>query len=346
MRIGCIVGKFYPLHKGHIKLFESALKKVDKLYIFIYFNDGETIPINVRKKWVKESINILTKTIKKEVVIKIIIEQFGLGDTNYSFIKKIAEYLRKNYPNITHLIGANYKAMLISNMLGCDYISIKKNNLISSSKIASNFNENKEFLPKYVEKDYIFRVCFVGIESSGKTTLIRELGRELDIPYVEEYGRTYCEVNSPLDDGKDYFLTKKDFHNIAIGHNRLVLKSYEHALSKNKKIILVDTDHIITQCFYKRYLDKNGDKKIQSMIEFQKYDLFIWLPPIEFEDDGTRRIVDDSIREKQLIEVKDEFTKNGIELITLPIGLSVRERSIWVKNLILKKFKTLGDKKI
>ncbi|MGL4210730.1 MAG: AAA family ATPase, partial [Cetobacterium somerae] len=132
--------------------------------------------------------------------------------------------------------------------------------------------------------------------------------------------------------GKDYFLTRRDFHNIAIGHNRLVLKGYEKALANKKDFILVDTDHIITQVFFKRYLDKNGDRKLQDMINFQHYDLYIWLDPVPFEDDGTRRLVSESDRLKQIEAIKSEFAKNGVELKTIgngmPLTLEQRVREI------------------
>ena len=38
-----------------------------------------------------------------------------------------------------------------------------------------------------------FRLCFHGAESTGKSVLADKLSQELGVPWVPEYGRTYCE---------------------------------------------------------------------------------------------------------------------------------------------------------
>lgn len=346
MKVGCIIGKFYPLHKGHIFMFEEGLKQVDKLYILPCFTDGETIPITTRKKWVSKAVEELkTKYPNKEIVVEAITKQFMNSSdgrsADYEVSRQWAEHLKYVYPDITHFIGSELYTKMMADAIGCEQITVDLNRNhvpISATKIRNNFKLYSDYLPDYVKQDYIFKICFVAIESSGKTTLVRELGRQLNVPYVEEFGRTYCEINSPLEDGKDYFLTRRDFHNIAIGHNRLVLRGYEHALNSKSKYLLVDTDHIITQCFFKRYLDKNGDRKLQDMINFQEYELFIWLPPVEFENDGTRRIVSDEVRQQQIRDVKQEFYDNGVELIELEEGLTVQERVDAVKEILEHKF--------
>lgn len=342
MKVGCIIGRFSPLHNGHIYLMEEGVKQVDKLYILICFTDGETIPTIVRKKWVEKAVEkVKEKYSTKEIVINILTKQFinfkSEKNSSYEISKQWSEYLKFIYPDITHFIGGKEYIKMMADAIGCEYITINEDRKIE--EVSLKKIDYKDYLPDYVVKDYVFKICIIGIESSGKTTLIRELGRQLNCPYVEEYGRIYCQINSPLEDGKDYFLTRRDFHNIAIGHNRLVLKEYEHALASKEKFLFVDTDHIITQCFFKRYLDKNGDKKLQDMIQFQEYDLFVWVPPVKFEDDGTRRIYNEDVRLKQIKEVKEEFLKNGIELVELKEGLSIQERVDIVKKILHDKFK-------
>ena len=53
--IGLVLGKFYPLHKGHIHLIQSARKKVNKLYVLVCSLKREAIPGDLRFYWMKET---------------------------------------------------------------------------------------------------------------------------------------------------------------------------------------------------------------------------------------------------------------------------------------------------
>src|ERR1700712_1248847 len=52
---GFILGKFYPLHSGHIGLIEFAEKQCDELIILVCASDKETISGPLRLKWLQET---------------------------------------------------------------------------------------------------------------------------------------------------------------------------------------------------------------------------------------------------------------------------------------------------
>lgn len=51
---GLIIGKFYPLHKGHNFLIDTALSQVDELTIIIGEKKYHDIPGSVRAEWIKK----------------------------------------------------------------------------------------------------------------------------------------------------------------------------------------------------------------------------------------------------------------------------------------------------
>ena len=55
MHQGLIFGKFYPLHLGHLALFEFGRKHCDRLQIMICAEHSESIPGAIREAWVRES---------------------------------------------------------------------------------------------------------------------------------------------------------------------------------------------------------------------------------------------------------------------------------------------------
>src|SRR4051794_16145969 len=57
MTRGFIIGKFYPLHLGHIQLIEFARKQCDELIVLICASDKETIPGSIRLEWLQESFS-------------------------------------------------------------------------------------------------------------------------------------------------------------------------------------------------------------------------------------------------------------------------------------------------
>src|SRR4051812_15365250 len=55
MKQGLVVGKFYPFHKGHAYLIETALKHCDHLTILIVQQPEQKPNGSTREKWLKHA---------------------------------------------------------------------------------------------------------------------------------------------------------------------------------------------------------------------------------------------------------------------------------------------------
>ena len=51
---GVVVGKFYPPHKGHHYLINTALKNCNELTVIVCARDDQSIPGKLRAQWIKE----------------------------------------------------------------------------------------------------------------------------------------------------------------------------------------------------------------------------------------------------------------------------------------------------
>jgi NadR type nicotinamide-nucleotide adenylyltransferase len=79
------------------------------------------------------------------------------------------------------------------------------------------------------------RICLIGPESTGKTTLAQELAQEFGTIYVPEFGRYYCEVLGNQCDADD-------LRAIVRGHNLMVRSAERRA----RHVLILDTDAIMT----------------------------------------------------------------------------------------------------
>ena len=51
-KVGCVFGKFMPLHNGHVNFINIAATKVDKLYVVLSYDSKalDTMPLNLSRK--------------------------------------------------------------------------------------------------------------------------------------------------------------------------------------------------------------------------------------------------------------------------------------------------------
>lgn len=320
MKLGCYIGKFYPFHKGHGYVIENSLKTLDRLIVLICWEDGQTIPLELRVKqiedWCKEN-NIYEKVEVHECLdsLKIGVEYEGKSRQDLS--KAWSDYLVERFKNITHFVGSEPYVKIMANLQKINYIVFDRQFDISSRKIRSNIE-----LLNSIES-YIPKIAIVGIESSGKSTLVRELSnRSADIEVVEEYGRIYCESHTNISNhiNHENILNSQDFVNIAVGHNRMVISAHRKALAKHSRLILCDTEHVVTSRFLSCYDGYENEKLyIENMSRSQHYDLVIYLEPLDLELDGTRLEYDKKERDaqnKKLRNMIEGVHKNIIHIRT------------------------------
>jgi len=118
----------------------------------------------------------------------------------------------------------------------------------------------------------MLKIIVTGPESSGKTTLCKELSKNFKIPFTKEFAREYLDVLN-----RDY--NQDDLLKIAKGQ-----------LKSEQNIQLLDTD-LITIKIWSEYKYGNCEKWILDTIEKQKTEkrfYFLCKPDIPWESDPLR----------------------------------------------------------
>lgn len=147
------------------------------------------------------------------------------------------------------------------------------------------------------------RVVVVGSESTGKTTLARELvahyrgmaGIWADTRWVAEYGREYTEVlidrqgvrdAEPEAEVHSAAWTAHDFAVIAIEQQRLE----DAAAASGSPVLFCDTDAFATQLWERRYLGETSTAALDAVPTSPPRGLYLLadLAGVAFEQDGIR----------------------------------------------------------
>ncbi len=132
------------------------------------------------------------------------------------------------------------------------------------------------------------RICFVGAESTGKTTVIRALTTQLGCGWVPEYGRVYTVGKKAAGTNDDW--VAGDFVHIAVGQQTL-----EDALAytERSQYLLCDTDAFATVLWEERYLGVSS-AETADIANSRHYDLYVLCDPsgVPYEFDGVRERAD------------------------------------------------------
>ncbi len=122
------------------------------------------------------------------------------------------------------------------------------------------------------------KVIVTGPESSGKTTLCKQLSEQFKIPFTEEFSRKYI-------DNLDREYLQEDL--VIISKEQL---KNEQLTTNNKQLSLHDTD-LITLKIWSEYKYGNCNDWITYQIEQQKQEerfYFLCSPDIPWEEDPQR----------------------------------------------------------
>ena len=273
MTNGVVIGKFYPPHLGHKYLIDFAREHVDKLTVIICHKTGQVIPGELRAAWIMEMV----PGIETKVVPDIYPEEDSKAWAEYTL--SILSYA----PDIVFTsedYGRKYCEYMGSKHV---LVDIERNTVpISSSKIKADPIKCWDYLAPPVRAYFARRVCVVGAESTGTTTMAIALAEHYQTTLVPEFGRAYYEakIESP-------YISKwetSEFIFIAQQQNRIE----DHLARYANKLLICDTDSFATSLWHERYVGVVS-REVDSISYERHPDLYLMTDKdFPFVQDGTR----------------------------------------------------------
>jgi HTH-type transcriptional repressor of NAD biosynthesis genes len=194
-------------------------------------------------------------------------------------------------PDATHIVSSDKYGQAIANLANLEWLPVDPDREmveISATKIRKNPTKYFNYISDLAKPYYVKTVAIVGPESTGKSTLVKSLGKFLKGSVVHEYGRTISEA-------KQNNIGFSDFMDIARGQQALIDIAVRQATTP---LVITDTEAFTTYLFSKVYLGEL-EKGILDATMDQKIDLYIVLSPnVNWVDDGTRVLGKQAERKK------------------------------------------------
>jgi len=153
---------------------------------------------------------------------------------------------------------------------------------ISATMVRSSPMKFAHLLHPSVRGYFAWRVSIVGAESTGTTTLAKDLAAHYKTVWVPEYGRTYCEGKFTSQDVNVW--STEEFEHIARTQN-----SMENALAEiSNGLVINDTNAFATGLWHERYLGTRS-KIVEDLERACATNLYIVTgDEIPFVQDGLR----------------------------------------------------------
>lgn len=333
-----VIGKFQPLHKGHMSLIEFAKTQAQTVDMLVTAHNGEQIDVERRFRWADETyasdcqVNVFAYTYDPDKLT-------SSSESDVDASRHWADYLMDVHPGMKEvdvIVGSEKYVQFMAEYLGisCVIYDQKREAInISATMIKSDMIRYWDYLSPAVKRSYVKHICICGSESTGKSTTCKRLEEQYGfVTMIPEIGR--CLV------GKSELCSLETLQKIYEIHSSL-LKAV--CLDPPTPVILWDTDSITTLSYF-RYLhpnlplteiisghgDMTEDELLSSVLKADKY--FFFESNIAFHDDGTRFSEDEA---KQLSSSHiNEYRRFGIdpEIVSCQDRYSVVEK--WVLDAV------------
>lgn len=324
MKKGLVIGKFMPVHIGHMALVEFALQHCDHLTLFLCYHANEPIDGLLRDSWLRD---IYSGNSKVEI-FPFKYDPALLSDSSVSSVaaaRQWSETIKPLFPGVEVLFSSEKYGEYVAENLGIEHIYFDQKRTsfpVSSSRVIHHPVQFWDFIPPIVRPFFVRKIAIVGSESTGKSTLTEKLAHHYHTVFVPEAAREII--------GHTNECTYEDLERIAVRHAESILEKLKLA----NRFLFIDTDINITRS-YSRFLFHRELTTEDWIEKANQCRLYLFLEPdCPHVQDGTR--IDQDERYRLNTFHKSEFEEAGIEYIS--ISGNWEERFILAREAIDRTF--------
>ncbi len=331
---GLVVGKFCPLHLGHELLIQRATDACGELLVVSYTKPEFPGLEPVRREgWLRAQFPQARIVVLDDARLAVLCAARGVparalphndadGDEHRHFMGWLcwtvldlpvdAVFTSEEYgPGFAQVLERHYASGPVAHVSVDQARSLVP---VSGTLVRQDPQAHSAFLSPVVRADFVTRVCVLGGESSGKTTLTQALAAHFETAWVAEYGRELWER-------QDGVLHYDDL--LKIGREQL--RREAQALLAARRWLFCDTSPMTTY-FYCVEMFGRAEQELAQLAE-HRYDLvLLCAPDFPFIQDGTRR--DEDFRARQHAWYQAELARRGIAFVNVSGSMDERVRQV------------------
>ena len=293
---------------------------VDQLTIVVDEHAQDIIPVAVRVAWLSELF--------PDLAIKRIRSGEWHKSDGADFSESLVKGLRRLVPKAGgHIFCLEERGKLLAALLGADFVPVDPSLIdpgnggfaATEEQIRKDPLKHWQALPPCVRPYYVKRVCVFGPESTGKSTLAKQLAAHFQTVAVPEYAKTYIEAQ-----GKD--IDAADMLKIARGQC-----ASEDAMAREANRLLFCDSDLVTSSIWSGRLVGTVPEWLRREADKRQYDLYLLTHyDVPWVDDVHRYIPKESpaffdrcvleleSRQRPFVQIKgnwDERLKLAIEAV-------------------------------
>ena len=305
-----IVGKFLPPHAGHEYLIRTALHFSRRVTVLVLAASSEPLPMEDRARWLRECFpdgdGLCVVAALDDVPVDYDDEAIWRAHVDVMRRALRADAAAHDEPEraVDVVFSSEEYGETLARWFGARHVCLDRGRAlhpISATVIRRDLAGHWMALPAPVRAGLALRVALVGAESTGTTTLARDLcaalrdrgGAWARTEWVPEYGREYsvnllavARARDPAARPQDAVWTEEDFVRIAREQNRLE----DEAARRGGPVLICDTDAMATAVWHERYLGRRSERveRVADAMAPRALYLLTDHEDVPFEDDGLR----------------------------------------------------------
>lgn len=287
-----VAGKFLPPHAGHHAIIDHAASLAEHVIVLLVDGHGERPPADRRALW----LQAIHPTV--DVVVAADICRHGTSPCVPDCSARWAAWLTTAMPVQPDIVVSSEQyGPLFADHLGAAHVAFDpaRNGLpVSGTAIRTDLTRNWTHLHPIVRAGLHRRVVVIGAESTGTTTLARDLARSLAAPLALEAGRTSSWVLAARAGGWDNVTWSTDDFRRVLADQRRLEADAAHLGAQQQPgdlgpWVVCDTDALATVAWWERYLGVGSEEALHAA-RTDPADIYLVTDPadVEFVQDGLR----------------------------------------------------------
>lgn len=307
---GLVIGKFYPPHLGHEYLIRTAAQHCQRVTVGVLANSEESIPLQSRVAWLREIFADLghVRIVGEVDDVPVDYNDPAIWQAHIDIMRQAVQQADNLCGQMAPVVDVVFSSEPygdeMARYFNAAHVCLDQSRVlypVSGTAVRNHLPEYWHMLSPAVRAGLTLRVVVVGAESTGTTTLARDLTRALQqrggvwaaTQYVAEYGREYSANLLALARSQNKQATPQelvwdeaDFIHIAQEQNH----REEQAAHHGSPILIGDTDALATCIWHERYRG-SPSTEVQAIANAMPPRALYLLTDhrgVDFEDDGLR----------------------------------------------------------